>query len=295
MAIMNYETPGVMKIDFEDNIFVITGAGRANTRIKEYIESRGGVVKNDVTETTNYLIYGDGREETEEYKKALGLVDKTGVKIFPMSAFSMLCRGKCVIEFGSYPFDRKGEARPIRWNILHQDGNKALLFSAYGLDVKPFHDKRAMVSWENCSLRNWLNEDFYNAAFAEAEKMQILPTKVETPSNPVHGTIGCSDTEDRVFLLSIGEMEDYLADYERSVFPTPFAQKQKLYTGDFGACWWRLRSPGEMTGIAAGVGEDGNLGQLQFLPTAFGYLSHEGDLVDYGQLAVCPATWVELK
>lgn len=85
-----------------------------------------------------------------------------------------------------------------------------------------------------------------------------------------------------------------VVDYERSVFPTPFAQKQKLYTGDFGACWWRLRSPGEMTGIAAGVGEDGNLGQLQFLPTAFGYLSHEGDLVDYGQLAVCPAMWVEL-
>ena len=65
MAVMDYVTPGISKIDFEDSLFVLTEVGRDNTKeVQAEIESRGGIVKGSVTGTTNYLIYGDGEEET---------------------------------------------------------------------------------------------------------------------------------------------------------------------------------------------------------------------------------------
>ena len=82
MAVMDYVTPGIEKIDFEDNIFVTTELGSYdNKTVKEYIESRGGVVKPSITKTTNYLIYEDGKEESAKYKKALDLVQNKGIEI----------------------------------------------------------------------------------------------------------------------------------------------------------------------------------------------------------------------
>ena len=64
MAFMNYTTPGLAKIEFEDSFFVTTELSRdENLDVKGYIESRGGIIKNFVTKTTDYLIYKDGEEE----------------------------------------------------------------------------------------------------------------------------------------------------------------------------------------------------------------------------------------
>ena len=86
MAVMDYITPGIEKIDFEDNLFVTTELDYyANGTIKEYIESRGGVVKSSITKTTNYLIYEDEKEESSKYKKALDLVLNKGAEITILS------------------------------------------------------------------------------------------------------------------------------------------------------------------------------------------------------------------
>jgi|GEM_PF-2563778 len=86
MSMMTYITPGLTKIDFEDNLFVTTELDYyANGTIKEYIESRGGVVKSSITKTTNYLIYEDEKEESSKYKKALDLVLNKGAEITILS------------------------------------------------------------------------------------------------------------------------------------------------------------------------------------------------------------------
>jgi NAD-dependent DNA ligase len=72
LTTMHYETPGIEKIDFEDSLFVTTELDKdTNKTVKEYIESRGGIIKGSVTKSTNYLIYKEGEEETTKYKKAL--------------------------------------------------------------------------------------------------------------------------------------------------------------------------------------------------------------------------------
>ena len=93
LVTLNYVTPGLTRIEFEDSLFVTTGMdGDQNKEVKGYIESRGVVVRDSVTETTGYLIYKDGEKETAEYRKALELVRDKGleIRILSLSTFIRL-------------------------------------------------------------------------------------------------------------------------------------------------------------------------------------------------------------
>ena len=285
MTFMNYTTPGLAKIEFEDSFFVTTELSRdENLDVKGYIESRGGIIKNFVTKTTDYLIYKDGEEETTKYKKALELIRDKGleIRVLPLSLFSEVGIGEGVMEFGSYPFEADGTKKPIRWIVLKREEEKALLLSAYGLDAKPYNEEWEAVTWETCTLRKWLNEDFFNEAFTEEEKKRICQTAVVNQDNPRYKTPGGSDTEDRVFLLSLGEAEQYLPDtFLRQRKPTRYAKKHGAYTYYRGNCWWWLRSPGRYPDCAAGVSGGG--------------IYDYGNYVDRSDDAVCPALWIDLK
>ena len=71
------------------------------------------------------------------------------------------------IKFGSYPQTVKGIVRPIEWQVLDVQDNKALLISKFGLDVQPYNNTKAKVTWDTCSLRSWLNKDFLNMLIQE--------------------------------------------------------------------------------------------------------------------------------
>ncbi len=285
MAIMNYTTPGLAKIVFEGSVFVTTQLREdENKEVKRYIESRGGVIKDSVTKTTDYLIYGDGLFETEAYRKALELIrDKElEIGVLPLSLFWEVGIGEGIMDFGSYPCEADGTKKPIRWIVLKREEKKALLLSAYGLDAKPYNEEREDVTWETCTLRKWLNGDFYTEAFTEEEKKRICLTEVRNEDNPSYKTPGGNDTEDRVFLLSISEMEQYLPEsLVRKRKPTPFAKERGAYTWS-GNCWWWLRLPGYFPTSAAMIH---NVGVI------YGY----GSLVDYSYSAVCPALWIDLE
>lgn len=88
------------------------------------------------------------------------------------------------VLFGSYEQD--GDAangkEPIEWLVLAQDGDKALLLSKYALDHQsfmPFYEPvTEPFTWESCSLRQWLNSTFLNAAFSAEEQRRLLTTTV---------------------------------------------------------------------------------------------------------------------
>ena len=287
---MNYITPGITKIDFEDNIFVTTeldkGLGKyrkgTNEEVVAFIGEKGGIVKNSVAKNTNYLIYREEEDESAKYKKALELIEKEKlpITVLPLSLFKIVCRGEGIMDFGTYRVKKGEKPVPIRWNILCRQGGKALLLSAYGLECKPYHKKSQKVTWETCTLRQWLNEDFYNAAFSEEEKNRILLTKLHTEDDPDYHTSGGNDTEDRVFLLSKTEAAQYLTQYERRITKTSFAFAQDSFSG-WGSDWW-LRSPGCDPTCADHVGTDGQI------PKGGYYVNTKWN-------SVCPAMWVELE
>ncbi len=157
-----------------------------------------------------------------------------------------------IMEFGRYPQDSDGEIMPIKWLILHKNAGRVLLLSQWGLDSIPFSDRQGQSSWSRCSLRRWLNSDFCSQAFTNAELSRIETVRLHNPANPLYDTVPDADTEDRIFLLSPLDVENYLErrDY-RLCMATPYAQRcgSDMYAGDeerfpgFYAWWW-LRWPG---------------------------------------------------
>ena len=187
------------------------------------------------------------------------------------------------VFFGNYYQSSSEEKEPIEWLVLDEKDSKQLLISCYGLDAKPYNEEWKEVTWETCTLRKWLNADFLNDAFSEEEKTRIEIKKVTADVNPRFDTDPGNDTKDKVFILSLNEVNEYFtSDDDRECKPTDYALAQGSYwdIGN-GNCWWWLRSPGFYSGVAAGVNFDGGV-------------SYKGNIVDGSLFTVRPAIWVKI-
>lgn len=186
------------------------------------------------------------------------------------------------IKFGSYEQDNDlaNGPEPIEWKILKQEEGRLLLMSRYGLDAKTYNETDEEVTWETCTLREWLNGAFFLEAFGEEEANLIEPSYVETADNseayPV--TVGGNPTGDQLFLLSEEEVEEFL-DGGRMVQPTEYAKAQSVYIGPNGNARVWLRSPGYEQNGAQIITEEGKI-------------EKRGDYVSIIRHAVCPAMWV---
>ena len=193
------------------------------------------------------------------------------------------------VTFGTYPQTEDGtDNTPIEWLVLELDGDKALVISKYALDCVQYNKQYIKVSWENCSLRGWLNNDFYNRAFTESDKQYIVSSKVTAEKNVSYNTNPGNDTMDNVFLLSIAEVNEYFIDEtSRICAPTDYAVKKgaisnRKYRGDSQeSCMWWLRSPGSIEYNAADISLDG-------IVLEYGHFVNDSDN------SVRPCVWVYL-
>lgn len=186
------------------------------------------------------------------------------------------------VEFGAYPQTSDGnDATAIEWLVLARNGNSALLISRYGLDAQHYNEKRSDITWENCTIRKWLNEAFFNVAFGAEDRAAIQSTNVPADRNPKCNTDPGNATTDKVFLLSIDEVKKYFpTDDARSCQPTEYAVNNGASRSD-GGCWWWLRSPGYNLYYAAYVYYDGSV-------------DCNGNRVDFGDACIRPALWVNI-
>lgn len=59
----------------------------------------------------------------------------------------------------------------IEWVVIDKQEDKIMVVSKYIIAEQPFNTtNEGHISWENCTLRKWLNNDFLNEAFSDAEK-----------------------------------------------------------------------------------------------------------------------------
>ena len=105
---------------------------------------------------------------------------------------------------------------PIEWIVLEKDdvNKKELLISKYILDTKIAYHKgdKKNITWENTTMRKWLNETFYDSAFSDDEKKKIIEVNLTNDDNDDYMTLGGKDTKDKIFLLSISEARKYFVD-----------------------------------------------------------------------------------
>ena len=200
------------------------------------------------------------------------------------------------VQFGLYEQDgnEANGKEVIKWRVLEIQDDKMLVISEYGLEIKRYNEEFVDITWENCSLRNWLNHDFMNEAFGTSLQSMIIESEVRTEKNPEYDTDPGYDTRDRVFLLSIQEVVEYFRDEkERECMATAHAlegirkyYKERNWTDfeeDYGSdhrCQWWLRSPGNNPRLAPLVNWDGSVWPVN---------------VDNGTWVVRPALWISLK
>lgn len=155
--------------------------------------------------------------------------------------------------FGRYPQGANDEIKPITWRVLKRSSNSLLVISEKSLDVKPYNEKLVDVTWSECTLRHWLNEEFINKAFNGQERSLIKTCEIKNNAG--------TSTKDRIFLLSGDEAKSLFAnDDDRRSESTVYAKKSGADTSehDSTALWW-LRSRGNCSDRATLVDTAGEL------------------------------------
>lgn len=145
------------------------------------------------------------------------------------------------VSLGRYVQDASGKGqKPIEWQVLAVENNRALLLSKQVLDCKEFHQSDSKVSWKNSSLREWLNGTFYKTAFTSLDQKKIMSTDVEFYDFTEGKTV---TTSDKVFLLSMKEVYRYTDCPEsRRCSPTPYALSRGVPEHKTGYCEWWTRT-----------------------------------------------------
>jgi hypothetical protein len=199
-----------------------------------------------------------------------------------------------VVEFGRF------RGKPIEWIVLERNPNCQLLLAKGIIEKRRYHSELEVTTWATCELRAYLNGPFLQK-FSADERGKIGQSINENADNPWYGTAGGATTTDRVFLLSIDEVVRYFGDsgdlnerkgwyYGKGGYALNDGKGYLIY--DFysdarvakignSACWWWLRSPGDIGHDAAGVDV---LGDLDIV----------GNIVSSAGGGVRPALWLNL-
>ena len=70
-----------------------------------------------------------------------------------------------------------------------------------------FNNKLSSTTWEKSLIRQWLNNDFINNTFNTEEYGHIQTTRVKTIDGVYNNVNGGNATDDKIFLLSVEEIE----------------------------------------------------------------------------------------
>ncbi|MDO4312006.1 MAG: DUF6273 domain-containing protein [Eubacteriales bacterium] len=196
------------------------------------------------------------------------------------------------MKFGTY------QGEEIEWRVIDADdkNGKLLLLSEYGLDAKPYHeDSTSDIDWEDCTLRQWLNGEFYESVFTDAEKEEIvLSTSEGFPEHnsrvPGREYIYLErETEDNIFLLSYTEVYHYISNETgdetnpaRLCYPTEYAKNNSdihIYNDTCG--WW------------LGPAHQGYSDKHDPVVVSSHGAIHVEDDADSREYAVRPAMWIK--
>ena len=192
-----------------------------------------------------------------------------------------------IITLGSYELDgdESNGKEEIEWIVLDKEDNKALVISKIAIDDKQFNSTGGDVTWDTCTLRQWMNGEFFDESFNSKEQKRIVNTIVVADKHQRHISTYGTNTNDKVFLLSVAEVKQYFskendrkcqpAEYFRQCYVNFRNKNSYLIT-----CPWWTRSPGFQHNYAVIVDANGEI---------------ESDGVAAGcNYPIRPAMWIDL-
>lgn len=160
-----------------------------------------------------------------------------------------------IITFGNY-----------NWLVLANKEAKILVIAKDIIELRWYHREFVNITWADCELRRYLNNNFFNT-FSQDEKARIIAVTNTNSENPWFNTTGGIATTDSIFLLSLKEACEYFGDSNENlrnkgsqkwlIDDKNNSKRQAKYGSDFH--WWRLRSPGYYGRTSASVSSNGNV------------------------------------
>lgn len=234
-----------------------------------------------------------------EYDAAYAILEEIGdTETIAASKYDRVANATVgdTIVFGTYEQDNdtSNGKENIEWLVLAKEDDRLLVISQYALDCQQYDMSKTdapLITWESCTIRKWLNEDFLNVAFSDEEKAMICMVTVPPDMSSFSNRNSGSTIQDRVFLLSTSEANRYFkSNEERMCVPTAYAKANGADTssdytkGGAVTGWWWLRSPNTKWDWNSGtyVGNDGGVRSY-------------GDYVDRDvRGCVRPVLWINL-
>ena len=184
------------------------------------------------------------------------------------------------VKMGFYP-DR---SESLEWVVLDRKDDKALLITKKIIDCRKFNEYgiKDASYWSTCSLRSWLNGDFIKNSFMVLETEKIVATDLPSSTNPIYKTKDVFTVNDKIFLLSIDEVNKYFPTYEETKCTiTQLAKKHGAYCDTNGYGYWWLRTTGELSTEASYIFYSGGV-------------STKGYDVTGTIFGVRPAMWIKI-
>ena len=226
-----------------------------------------------------------------------------------------------MITFGSYEQDNDltNGKEPITWRVLDYNSQKRIAFvlSEKALDTRAFNeDNSSGCTYDRSTIRSWMNgydkaqndlkkdfttNNFIDTAFTPEEQDRIAKTLVvpdknpKADENPEYNYVTGYMTEDKIFLLSITEVNQYLKTAsDKQADTTRYAVKKGARvvssvshndtengTCNDPHCWalWWLRTNGQYTTYKTYVYNS--------------TISVNGNFLAISHMSVRPALWVK--
>lgn len=171
-----------------------------------------------------------------------------------------------MVSFGRYPQEKGKEPSPIRWLVLQRDDSSLTLLSRDALACQKYNTAKR-VDWSSISLRRWLNDEFLQTAFTDAEAAFLKPVSFMTEVKNRFIQPPSVVMQDKVFLLSTAEAKALpsrgfslavdATDYARSMYA---ATNSSMWDdGEIAKSWWWLLTNDRSAKCAPMVTDKGNV------------------------------------
>ncbi|MBR2590577.1 MAG: hypothetical protein IKE65_06605 [Clostridia bacterium] len=187
--------------------------------------------------------YGDVTLDGERYRKvtigsyrSADLLTVPGVQGIHYQELNNYTQG------GTYWF----KWEPLVWRVQRIENDKAVLVCENVIDARNYLEDYSLLyntTWSNSTLRQWLNDRFYESAFNDSEQEQVLSGELCTLDNFAYGTSGGAVTQDKIFVPALEDMQDVSLSINLPAAGTDYALAQGLCTINAAAVPWVSRTP----------------------------------------------------
>ena len=243
MMTVDYGEVSYMELDEEGKgtYYGVGSRGNMDVSFKEDTFMLGDEEKT-YTKYGNKLWFEDGEGYYSVYEKVSAeLLEKIKKGAYDCVDFSSAEIGDLVVlgEYDTAPGNDRNEV--LKWRVIDKDGDKLLLLcdkliDSFSFNYNPDQTNLDSVTWENCSLRAFLNDpQGFLSMFTDEEVNMMQVTHLENKAAneellkywgdfhdiderktysdlaKQHATDG-PDTDDKVFLLSFTEVEKYFGE-----------------------------------------------------------------------------------